>query len=82
MQNSDMNRRELMTAGLAASSLAAVTALNKGADFVEHGRDGVEARLKVLEKKFDKLEHHHKNLIRVGGIAFAVSTGVDVVSFL
>lgn len=36
----------------------------------------------ALEQRFDKLEHHHKNLIRVGGLAFALSTGIDLAIFL
>ena len=78
-----------MTAGLTTSVLAATAALNKGSDLVDQGRESVEGKLKVidgelkaLEKKFDKLEHHHKNLIRAGGLAIALSTGIDVITFL
>lgn len=77
-----MNRRELLSAGLASATVAAGAAVSRGAQVLDRGREPVEAKLKSLEERFDKLEHHHKNLIRAGGIAFALSTGIDVISFL
>ena len=82
-----MNRRELLNAGINGTVLAAVGAMNMGEKLLEQGavqrgKDQLQARLDDLEQRFDKLEHHHKNLVRVGAIAVTVSTGIDVITFL
>jgi hypothetical protein len=81
-----MKRREFFTrvadASLKTSVVVATSALTVGSDVMSETKDKVSDKLKELEDRFDKLEHHHKNLIRVGGFAFALSTGIDVVSFL
>ena len=77
-----MNRRELLTTGVVSTLAAATTVIDRGAAVIDHNKEAVNERFKSLEARFDKLEHHHKNLIRVGGIAFALSTGIDVVTFL
>ena len=87
---SELNRRQFLkhsiqgalVAGATSTAMAASDALTAGADLAERSREDLNAKLDELEQKFDKLEHHHKNLIRVGGIAFALSTGVDVLAFL
>jgi len=82
MQNMTMNRRELLSNGLAMVTATAAGAASMGRETVQQYREPLEAKLESLEQRFDKLEHHHKNLIRVGGLAFALSTGIDVVAFL
>jgi hypothetical protein len=77
-----MNRRELLTTGVVSTLAAATTAIDRGSEVIDQNREAINERFKSLEARFDKLEHHHKNLIRVGGIAFALSTGIDVVTFL
>ena len=74
-----MNRRDLL---LTSSVLAATSALTVGSELVDKGKEQLGDKFNNLEERFDELEHHHKNLIRVGGLAFALSTGIDVVSFL
>jgi hypothetical protein len=77
-----MNRRQLLSAGLSAATVTAASALNFGAEKLKPLKDPLDARMEALEQRFDKLEHHHKNLIRVGGLAFALSTGIDLAIFL
>jgi hypothetical protein len=76
-----MNRRDLLSAGLSTSVVAASAAINSGSKLVVQGKKKLDPKIKELEERFDKLEHHHKNLIRVGSIAFAMSTGIDLISF-
>lgn len=73
-----MNRREILTAGMATAAMTATAVLGKGAEKLQPIREPLEGKMKALEERFDKLEHHHKNLIRAGGLAFALSTGIDV----
>ena len=84
-----MNRRELLAAG--ATVVATGTAfaanqidkgLHKGKEAVAPYQAPIEKKFKELEDRFDKLEHHHKNLVRVGGMALALSTGIDLAIFL
>ena len=85
-----MNRREILTAGVTAvaataaatATAAANQAMNKGKEAIQPYQQPMEQKMKELEDRFDNLEHHHKNLIRVGGLAFALSTGIDLAVFL
>lgn len=76
----------MLRAGMATVAVAATGVVSgvasKGAEKLKPLREPLESRIEDLEQRFDELEHHHKNLIRVGGIAFALSTGIDVISFL
>ncbi len=49
---------------------------------VAAARDRVVEGMGRLEARVDALEHHHKNLLRVGALAFAVSTGLDLTILL
>lgn len=42
----------------------------------------VNARMEALEARVDAMEHHHRNLLRVGAIGLAVSTGIDLTILL
>ena len=77
-----MNRRELLSIGLASGALATARVLNSGADVLERGRDGLSERIESMEQRFDRLEHHQKNLVRAGAFAFGISTGIDLLAFL
>lgn len=81
-----MNRREFLSrvadAGARSTAVVAATAVTAGSGLVRQGKSHLGPKLEELEARFDKLEHHHKNLVRVGALAFAVSTGVDVLAFL
>lgn len=77
-----MNRRDLLTSGVATALAAASTAIDRGTVVIDRKREDAAARLKSLEQRFDKLEHHHKNLVRAGGVALALSTGIDIALFL
>ena len=81
-----MNRREFLSkvtdAGLKSSVVVATSALTVGSDLVDRHKDRLGDKLDQLEARYDKLEHHHKNLIRAGAVVFAVSTGFDVITFL
>ena len=76
-----MNRRKLLASGVVTAVAAATTAMDRGAQVFDQKKEDAAAHLKSLEERFDKLEHHHKNLVRVGGIALALSTGVDILAF-
>ncbi len=90
-----MNRREFIASvathgaaagvGIAAAAnyskdrVAAKLAANETFDAArQHVVDGMEN----LEARVDKLEHHHRNLLRVGALAVAISTGVDLTILL
>ena len=82
-----MKRRELLSAGLNSSVLAAVAALDAGERLMQHrvvqqGADKISTRMDALEARFDRLEHHQKNLVREGALAFTLSTGIDVLTIL
>ena len=84
-----MNRRELLTTCLATGALGATVAVEsasaaaeKSVRLAEQGRQQLSDGLESLEARFDKLEHHHRNLIRVGALAFGLSTGIDILTFL
>lgn len=81
-----MNRRDFLNAGLASSAVAAATALTAGEQLMASGKEKwgpqLTQKLDNLESRFDKLEHHHKNLIRVGALAFSLSTGIDLLTIL
>ena len=69
-----MNRRELLTAGAAVVATGTAFAasqvdkgLDKGKEAIAPYQEPIEKKFKELEDRFDKLEHHHKNLIRAGG---------------
>lgn len=85
-----MNRREFFRQAAGGVLIGAATA---GASFVEQARqrgtgmagdtcEAVSRRLDAIESRFDRMEHHHRNLLRVGALAFTVSTGIDVFTLL
>lgn len=73
-----MNRRELLRAGIATGAAAT---LSTGMTLADKGKSSISNQMESLEERFDKLEHHHKNLVRAGAVAFALSTGIDVLAF-
>ena len=75
-----MNRRDFLNVGLSTGVIVATAVINSGSKLVGQGKEKLDPHLKDLEERFDKLEHHHKNLIRVGSLAFAMSTGIDLIS--
>jgi hypothetical protein len=77
-----MNRRELLrrtiVAGITSSGAVASAAFVKAKPALSNTRDRLNDSVDVLEKRVKKLERNHKNLIRTGAIALAVSTGIDL----
>ena len=81
-----MNRRQFLkqsinrTAGTVSGITVAAIAGGEHAiqQAMDSARGQVEAGLNNLEARVDKLEHHHRNLIRVGALGLTVSTGIDL----
>ena len=77
-----MNRRELLKqtilVGVSASGAVASAAIVRSKPALNATRDKLTDSLNVLEKRVNKLERHHKNLVRTGALALAVSTGIDL----
>ncbi|MBO6557706.1 MAG: hypothetical protein JJ934_13540 [Pseudomonadales bacterium] len=73
-----INRRELLRAGIATGAAAT---LSSGLALADRSKSSISSQMESLEARFDKLEHHHKNLVRAGAVAFAFSTGIDVLAF-
>ena len=77
-----MNRRELLKrtlqVGMTTSAAIAVATQINGKPAFGAARDKLADGFAKMEKRIDKLERHQRKLLRVGAIAFAVSTGVDL----
>ena len=77
-----MNRRELLKrtfqVGVTTSTAFATAALATGKPAISTARDKLNDGLAKLEKRVEEMEHHQKKLLRVGAIALAVSTGIDL----
>ena len=81
-----MERREFIgrfaASVLAGGSAVAGATVAAGREQVERIRPLVDERLEALESRVDRMEHHHRNLLRVGAIGLAVSTGIDLTLLL
>jgi len=81
--------RHAMTACIASTSTLAGNAMAGRHDMMgqlkEIGKQATEklnSRFEVLEARVDKMEHHHRNLLRVGVLGIVISLGIDLTFFL
>ncbi len=87
-QNDGMNRRYFlrnaaMTGGaVAGTSMMGSYATDRARALSDSTGEVLSAQMKALENRFDSLEQRHKNLVRAGAVAIAVSTGIDVLAFM
>ncbi len=80
-----MERRHFMALARQGFTGAAVLAAGGIATTRENAvvvRDQLVDGMDKLEARVDKMEHHHRNLLRVSALAFALSTGVDLTLLL
>lgn len=88
-----MERRAFITnamfAGVASAAVLAgatvATAQNLGQQTKQLGVEAIKKvsnRMDGIEARMDKMERHHKNMIRVGVLGIAVSTGIDLTLLL